>query len=178
MGVPRYLRDALRDVVGPAVRAHGYCGTSPTWRKTSDLGDVSVITVQSSAWNSADSGSCVVNLGVAPRPWLDRELLAGDSAPGRRDRPGASECLWWCRVHPQTSIDPHREQWWCYHDEPSAQQVAEAIVTALESTWFATLDALLVPDEFRRRLLAGDPGFEMWGDDPSELDGLLRRMGR
>jgi hypothetical protein len=37
------------------------------------------VNVQSSPWNTAEHVSCVINLAVAPAPWLDwqRELLGG-----------------------------------------------------------------------------------------------------
>lgn len=94
MGASHFLRQALRDVLGPVLREHGYRGTSPTWRKSSAAGDVTVINVQSSAFNSADEGACVVNLGVAPAPWIDREIATGHLVPAARDRLSAHDCPW------------------------------------------------------------------------------------
>lgn len=178
MGVSRFLREALRDVLGPALRAHGYRGTSPTWRKYSADGDVAVINVQSSAFNSVDEGACVVNLGVAPAPWIDREVGAGQLTVAARDGLKADECLWVLRLHAQSSTDPDEELWWDYRDEASAVQVAETIVSALQQNWLSTLDSLLNHHEMRRRLLAEDPGFEQIREDPEEIEAFLRKVDR
>lgn len=58
MGASRFLREALRDVLGPALRAHGYRGTSPTWRKYS-----------AGAMRRADDGA-VVHVVAAWGEWL------------------------------------------------------------------------------------------------------------
>jgi hypothetical protein len=73
------LRAALRDIVGPAARAAGFRGSGSTWRSANSQGDWAVVNVQSSPWNTAEHVSCVINLAVAPAPWLDwqRELLGG-----------------------------------------------------------------------------------------------------
>lgn len=173
MGVSRFLREALRDVLGPTLRAHGYRGTSPTWRKCSADGDVAVVNVQSSAFNTADEGACVLNLGVAPAPWIDREVSLRHVTPARRDHLKADDCLWVLRVHAQSSTDPDNERWWHYRDEDSALRVAEAMVLALEQYWLATIEALLDHDEIRRRLVAGDPGFDRVPEDPKEINAIL-----
>ncbi|WP_416393792.1 MULTISPECIES: DUF4304 domain-containing protein [unclassified Curtobacterium] len=178
MGASRFLREALRDVLGPALRAHGYRGTSPTWRKYSAGGDVAVINVQSSAFNSADEGACVVNLGVAPVPWIDREAAVGHVTSAPRPRLKADECLWVLRLHAQSSTDPDDERWWSYCDEASAVRVAEAIVRALQQDWFFTLDSLLDHHEICGRLFVGDPGFDRLQEEPEEIAALLRQPGR
>lgn len=140
-------------------------------------GDVAVINVQSSAFNSADEGACVVNLGVAPAPWIDREVAAGHVTLASRDRPKADECLWVLRLHAQSSTDPNDERWWDYRDEDSALHMAAAMLLALQQRWFATLDALLDRDEMRRRLIAGDTGFERLLEDPDTIEAFLREAG-
>jgi hypothetical protein len=71
------LRAALRDIVGPAARAAGFKGSAPTWRSANSHGDWAVVNVQSSRGSTAESLRCVINLAVAPAPWLDwrRESL-------------------------------------------------------------------------------------------------------
>ena len=64
------LKGALRDILGPAARGHGYKGSAPTWRKSATSGDWAIVTVQSSSWSTAESLRCVVNLAFAPEPWL------------------------------------------------------------------------------------------------------------
>jgi hypothetical protein len=137
-----------------------------------------VINVQSSAFNSADEGACVVNLGVAPAPWIDREIATGHLVPAARDRLSAHDCPWTTRLHAHSKTDPDDERWWHYRDEASAVLVVETIVAALRQSWLSTLDALLDPDELRRRLREEDPGSEALREDPEEVDGFLRGTHR
>lgn len=65
------LRAALRDIVAPAARAAGSKGSGSTWRTANSQGDWAVVNVQSSSWNTAECARCVINLAVAPAPWLD-----------------------------------------------------------------------------------------------------------
>ena len=176
MSVSRYLRDGLREVLGPSVRARGYRGTNPTWRKHNDLGDVAVINVQSSAFNDPDDGTCVVNLGVAPRPWIEGAIPALGLAPVSSADLKPNDCLWSLRLHAQTSAAPEDERWWAYQDRPSAVRVAEAIVAALESEWFGVLDELLTREGMGRRLLDGDPGFAHLEDRTRQIAAFLHQM--
>jgi len=64
------LKVALRDVLGPCARSHGFKGTAPTWRKSTPAGDWAVVNVQSSSFSSAEHLKCVINLAIAPEPWL------------------------------------------------------------------------------------------------------------
>lgn len=61
----------LRDVIGPTMRGNGLKGSAPTWRRTNDQGDVAIVNLQSSPWNSAESVRCAVNLAAVPEPWRD-----------------------------------------------------------------------------------------------------------
>lgn len=173
MSVALHLRGALRDVLGPSVRAHGYRGTSPTWWKRNALGDFAVITVQASAFNSANDGRCIVNLGAAPRRWIEGAGTAPRLVSAGQIAPKAHECLWNLRLHAQSSTAPESEVWWSYRDEASALQVADSIVEALETTWYDVLDDLLTPDGIRRRAHDGDPGFIWFEDAPSEVEEFL-----
>ncbi|WP_316308688.1 hypothetical protein, partial [Clavibacter michiganensis] len=89
--------------------------------------------------------------------------------PAARDRLSAHDCLWAIRLHAQSETDPGHERWWHYRDEASAVLVVETIVAALQQSWLSTLDALLDPDELRRRFLEEDPGFEALREDPEEV---------
>ena len=64
------LKGALRDLLSSAARGHGDKGSAPTWRKSATSGDWAMVTVQSSSWSTAESLRCVVNLALAPEPWL------------------------------------------------------------------------------------------------------------
>lgn len=70
MTVQEALKIALRDVLGPCARSYGFKGTDPTWRKSTASGDWAVVNVQSSSFSSAEHLKCVINLAVAPEPWL------------------------------------------------------------------------------------------------------------
>ena len=78
------LRAALRDLVGPVARAHGFKGSAPNWRRSTDLGDWAIVNVQSSRYSTREYLRCVINLSVAPEPWLAwRVASKGPVAEGR-----------------------------------------------------------------------------------------------
>jgi hypothetical protein len=66
------LKAALRDIVAPAARTHGFKGSAPNWRRASAAGDWAVVNVQSSQYSSSGAVRCVINLAVAPAPWLEQ----------------------------------------------------------------------------------------------------------
>lgn len=72
------LRAAVREHVVPLLRAHGFKGTFPTWRRTGDRGDVAVVNIQFSSWNTRERAAFHVNLAVAADPWLDWEAVRFD----------------------------------------------------------------------------------------------------
>src|SRR6478609_2428707 len=65
------LRAGLKDVLAPALRAAGYKGSGITWRKANAHGDLAIVNVQSSMFSTATRLDCVVNLSLAPAPWIE-----------------------------------------------------------------------------------------------------------
>ncbi|KQO64537.1 DUF4304 domain-containing protein [Curtobacterium sp. Leaf261] len=157
MTTRQLLRDALRTILGPAVRAHGYRGTAPTWRKESELGDVAVINMQMSAYGSAWDSSCVVNLSVEVVPWA--EMTAARMGIGTRQLLHSPGGLWHRRLTPSEASDDGPEQWWSVTDEASARFVVEDVVAQLEDRWFGVLDDLLAPGGMLRQVRSGDLGY-------------------
>src|SRR5215831_12700174 len=102
------LRAALRDTVAPAARAAGFKGSGSTWRSANSDGDWAVVNVQSSRSSTAECVRCVINLVVAPAPWLDwmRESL-GSLPKSVRESLG----LYRDRLHP-AGTPAGVDKWW------------------------------------------------------------------
>lgn len=167
------LRASLRDVVGPAARSAGFRGSGGTWRATSPDGDVAVVNVQSSVSSSASAARCIVNVAVAPAPWLD--LLAV-----QRGRPvtsvGQADGLYWDRVHPSPTA-PQAEGWWVVTGFADADVVAHDLVRRLQSpVGFSLLTDLLDRGRLLEHVRAGDLGFRRRADlDPAYGDRYFSR---
>lgn len=155
MTAQAFLRDALRDVVGPNARAHGFAGSAPTWRRSTAAGDWAVVNVQSSSFSSADRLHCVVNMAVAPEPWLrwSRQRL-GEAMPKFVNE---SLGLYRDRLHP-TGTPPGVDGWWEVTDRQSAVAAASDVVTQLEASGWPVLKRLLVPGGMLDQVRDGDLG--------------------
>lgn len=147
------LKTALRDIVGPAARSHGYKGSAPNWRKSS-LGDWSVVNVQSSSWSSAERLQCVVNLAFAPEPWLrwTTERL------GRTPKAVPESLgLYRDRLHPE-GTPAGSDGWWEVVDDASAREAAADISTQLDRAGWPVLDQMFSREALMARLHDGDLG--------------------
>jgi Domain of unknown function (DUF4304) len=82
--------------------------------------------VQSSMFSTAGEVRCVINLAVAPRPWLD--WLHASSEPLQKSI-SDSLGLYRDRLHPSGST-PRRDIWWEVHGA-DAQEVAHDMVVQL-----------------------------------------------
>ena len=149
------LRAALRDVLSPAAREHGYRGSAPTWRKGSEAGDWAVVNVQSSRGSTSDGVACVVNLAFAPEPWLRwlRESLGAgwpksivESLGLHRERLGPAGA-------PQAGPG-----WWQVSDEASARVAVEDMVLQLERAGWPVLEQMFSREAMVARLADGDLG--------------------
>lgn len=149
------LRAALRDIVGPAARAAGYRGSSSTWRSANSQGDWAVVNVQSSRWNTAEHVSCVINLAVAPAPWLDwqRELLGG--LPKWVSEPLG---LYRDRLYP-AGTPAGVDAWWQISTDRDARLAAADMVVQLADHGWPTLTRLLNRQALLDSIRAGDLGF-------------------
>ena len=149
------LKGALRDILGPAARGHGYRGSAPTWRKSATPGDWAIVTVQSSSWSTAESLRCVVNLAFAPEPWLrwEKENL------GARMPKSVSESLglYRERLHPEET-PAGTDGWWDVSDDDSASRAVADMNTQLERGGWPVLDAMFSREAMLGRLHDGDLG--------------------
>jgi hypothetical protein len=100
--VQEALKVALREMLGPSARIHGFKGAAPTWRKSTVSDDWAVVNVQSSSFSSAEHLKCVLNLAVAPEPWLrwNRVKLG----PGMPKAVTESLGLYRERLHPAGTV--------------------------------------------------------------------------
>ncbi|MFJ6846470.1 DUF4304 domain-containing protein [Streptomyces griseoluteus] len=148
------LKAALRDIVGPAARTAGFKGSGSTWRLTNSQGDWAVVNVQSSSSSTARSVRCVVNLAVAPAPWLDwmRESLG--SLPKSINE---SLGLYRARLHPN-GTPAGRDSWWEISSERDARAAAADMVVQLADHGWPTLTRLLDRQALLGSVRAGDLG--------------------
>ena len=154
MTIQATFRAALRDVVGPTVRAHGFKGSAPTWRRTNDLGDCAIVNVQGSSSSSASSGRFVINISVVPAPWaawMEENL-------GRRPKAlPESWGLYRDRLHPSgPSSGP--ERWWRVDRPRIAEDVAADMVRQLDAHGWPVLERLLDREAMVEHARAGGMG--------------------
>ncbi|WP_394552532.1 DUF4304 domain-containing protein [Agromyces sp. MMS24-JH15] len=157
------LRTALKEILGPAVRAAGYRGSGTTWRKANEHGDLAIVKVQSSMFSSAGLLPCVVNLSLAPTPWVDRIL---EKAVRRPKTIGESYGMYRRRLHP-TGAPPVIDTWWEITSEDAAADAVHDMVAQLRADGLPTLDRLLDRSNLLATIRAHDLGFPA---DPEEAD--------
>lgn len=148
------LRAALRDMIAPAARAQGFKGSAPTWRQTNGLGDWAVVNVQSSSYSTAKSLQCVINLALAPAPWLEwmRESLG--SVPKAVNE---SLGLYRDRLHP-AGTPPGKDGWWEISSNRDALAAASDMTEQLAVHGWPTLTRLLDRHALLDRIRSGDLG--------------------
>ena len=151
------LKSALRDVVGPALRAEGFKGSGAAWYLRTPGGDCALVNVQRSQFGSAADVRCVVNIAVAPEPWLAwNACWQGVELP---KAPKDYDGLWRARCQPSWSDSGGSETWWAIHDEATAQAAAHDIVFQVTAQAVPVLRRLLDRREMIATVRAGDLGF-------------------
>jgi hypothetical protein len=150
------LRAALRDVVGPSARAHGFRGSAPGWHRTSPDDDWAAVQVQSSQGNTRRSAWCVVNVAVVPAPWRAWQAYQGLTLPARPNV-AYGQGAYWGRLYP-TGTPPRREVWWQVNRPEQAVGVATDIRRRLEESGWPALERLLDRDELLAHLRQQEPG--------------------
>ena len=149
------LKAALRDLLGPAARRHGYKGSPPNWRKFSRAGDWAVVNVQSSSFSSAEHLLCVVNLAFAPEPWLRWE--AENLGAGMPKSVSESLGLYRQRLHPEGTPEG-TDGWWDVSDDESARVAVADMNTQLDRTGWPVLERMFSREAMMARLRDGDLG--------------------
>ena len=148
------LRASLRDVVAPAARAEGFNGSAPTWRMTNALGDWAVVNVQSSAYSTSESLRCVINLAVAPAPWLAWHQQSLGSLPKAINE---SLGLYRDRMHP-TGTPPGTDGWWEVSGDRDASRAATDMTEQLAIHGWPTLKRLMDREALLDQIRSGDLG--------------------
>ena len=150
------LKVALRDALAPHLRSLGYRGSTPTWTKRNDRDDVAIINVQSSSFSNRDEVKCLINLALAPRPWL--EWTAAQREEQVTPSPKEYDGLWRDRLHPSRPTGSV-ERWWSVRDASSAVDATADMLRALDASGLPLLDALLDRSGMIAAVRAGDLGF-------------------
>ena len=156
------LKAALRDVLGPAARSHGFKGSAPTWRRSNDAGDWALVNVQSSSLSTANRISCVINISVAPEPWLRWSAVKLGSGMPKTMTENLG--MYRDRLHPDgTPTDRHG--WWEITDEHSAHLAVDDMLHQLDVGGWPLLSRLLEPgamlEQVRRKNLGHMKGAGM-----------------
>lgn len=152
MTVQEALKVALREMLGPSARIHGFKGTAPTWRKSTPSGDWAVVNVQSSSFSSADHLKCVINLAVAPGPWLRWSRVT--LGPGMPKSVTEALGLYRERLHPEGTAPGH-DAWWEITDAASAMSAVADMVVQLDVAGWPVLDRLLRPESMLEQVRSG-----------------------
>lgn len=125
MSAQSALKSALKKIVGPVVQDAGYKGSGNTWRRVNERGDWAIMNVQSSSWSTSEELRCIVNISVAPQPWLAwTSHLSGQEMP---TAPREASGLYRNRIHP-TGSPSHEDIWWTIRNESDAEAVAADMV--------------------------------------------------
>ena len=156
-------RTMLRDIIGPALRRHGFKGSAPNWVLVADNGDRAIVNVQSSAWNSADEVRFYVNLAVVPSPWWSWAQHESPELAGKK--PKQQHGLWQQRLE--------ETQPWSVVDDASAQNCGADVVDKLEHQAIPVLRRLIDRHEMIASIRAGDCGEIRGPDDQIYFDRAL-----
>jgi hypothetical protein len=152
------LKVALREYVAPILRAAGFRGSYPTWRRAEPSGDVAIVNVQPSVYNEGDFGEFYVNLAVVPAPWWmwQQECLSKisplEAAPGKQ--PMEYNGLYRARLAPRGTRTPGTYQW-VVDSVDGASRTAAAMAAALEEQGLPALQEFLTPGRMLEAVRSG-----------------------
>jgi hypothetical protein len=152
------LKVSLRENFAPTLRAAGFRGTYPTWRRTEPSGDVAIVNVQPSVYNEGDLGEFYVNLAVVPAPWWiwQKECLSRisplEAAPGKL--PMEYNGLYRARLAPKGTRTPGTYQW-VVDSVDGTSRTAAAMAAALEAQGLPALQDFLTPGKMLEAVRSG-----------------------
>jgi hypothetical protein len=112
------------------------------------------VNVQSSSWSTARSLRCVINLAVAPAPWLDWMRESHRSLPKSVTE---SLGLWRDRLHP-AGTPAGADRWWQISSDSDARAAAADMVAQLVNHGWPTLTRLLNRQGLLDSIRSGDLG--------------------
>ena len=127
------FRDMMRHEIAPAIRRMGFAGSGGNFRLV-DGDDVAHVESQKSRWNSKDEVAFTFNLWVSGGRLSTR---LGELLPERRD-------FWWV-LGPETSVD----------------ELAGAVIRALEDFGWPAIQAALEAPEPSPAITPAEPPLEI-----------------
>lgn len=143
------LDEALSRLVVPVLRDAGFKGSGKTWRRRNELGDVAIVNVQSSMSSTHEQVRCIINLSIAPLPWLS--WFAHSLQKEVPKNPSESWGLYRDRLH-AASPKGSWETWWSIQTEAEAETAALDMVQKLRAEGLPTLTRLLDRDRLLQAL--------------------------
>jgi hypothetical protein len=148
--------EAVAHRITPRLRAAGSRGTAGNWNLTASNGDVAIVNLQKSRWNSADKVGFTVNLAIVPAPWF--EWMQKQHRLSATAKPREYHGLWRDRLRPADGLS-RDGQFWVVRDERSAAACAEDVTTQLETAGIPRLLHLLDRKALTEAIQAGDFGY-------------------
>jgi hypothetical protein len=148
--------ESVANRITPRLRAAGFRGTAGNWSLTASSGDVAIVNLQKSRWNTANEVGFTVNLAVVPAPWF--EWMKKQYRLTATAKPREYHGLWRDRLRPADGLS-RDGQFWVVRDEPSAAACAEDVTTQLETAGIPRLLHLLDRKALTEAIKAGDFGY-------------------
>jgi hypothetical protein len=133
---PEIIKQAVQSGVVPLMREHGYRKNSTNFYK-SENGWITILNVQSSRWNTADSAQVVINLGTyspALAEIMERDLRMPDPPQ-----------LGYCSMSQRMRIgefDADRDRWWGVTPETDPAKLANFMRIAIVEKGLPWLDRM------------------------------------
>jgi hypothetical protein len=149
------LNAAIKEVIGPSLRIHGFRGSGTRWTLMSARGDVAIVNIQRSSGSNQDEVRFIVNLAVVPVPWWSWKGY-GDLP---MKSPKESHGLWRDRLNPSGPGDPQGvEQWWSVTSSASAAAAVDDVAQQLETEGIPKLSRLLDREQLLNSVRSEDLG--------------------
>lgn len=126
----------LRDLIGPGVRAHGFTGTAPRWRKWYPNGDVLRVGFQGSRYSTHAEVHFTINWDFVTAGELEyqRERVEAALGPSAKKRDiGSGGGIIGGRLGPRPARTDSSGSWWAVSDEQDAQRAADDVLPQVAS---------------------------------------------
>ncbi|MDH6284072.1 DUF4304 domain-containing protein [Prescottella agglutinans] len=173
----------LRDLIGPGVRAHGFTGTAPRWRKRYPNGDMLILGFQGSRYSTGTEVHFTINYDFKTAGKIEYDLARVEAATGpsakKRDV-GSGGGILTGRLGPKSARTDSSGYWWAVSDERDAQRAADDVLPQVASLvarcdeYAHDRDVLLERIPVRVRAALADVAFVLAERGPSrELDDCL-----